>query len=136
MALPAAVELFVDRARAVRPGFTADGHTRPVINDICRRLDGLPLAVELAAARLRSLTLATLAERLDDRFRLLTVGARTALPASRPFGRWWTGATTCCSRTSAACSRGCRSSREAAAWTPPRRSVPTTRCRRARSSTF
>ena len=80
LALPAAVELFVDRARAVRPGFTADGHTRPVINDICRRLDGLPLAVELAAARLRSLTLATLAERLDDRFRLLTVGARTALP--------------------------------------------------------
>jgi predicted ATPase/DNA-binding SARP family transcriptional activator len=80
LALPAAVDLFVDRARAVRPGFTADERTRPVINDICRRLDGLPLAVELAAARLRSLTLATLAERLDDRFRLLTVGARTALP--------------------------------------------------------
>ncbi len=77
---PAAVELFVDRARAVRPGFTADGDTRPVIDDICRRLDGLPLAVELAAARVRSLTLATLADRLDDRFRLLTVGARTALP--------------------------------------------------------
>ncbi len=80
LALPAAAELFADRARAVRPGFTADGQTRPVIDDICRRLDGLPLAVELAAARLRSLTLATLAERLDDRFRLLTVGARTALP--------------------------------------------------------
>ena len=80
LAAPAATELFVDRARAVRPGFTADGHTRPVINDICRRLDGLPLAVELAAARLRSLTVAQLAERLDDRFRLLTGGARTALP--------------------------------------------------------
>ncbi len=80
LALPAAVELFVDRARAVRPGFTADGHTRPVISDICRRLDGLPLAVELAAARLRSLSLVTLAERLGDRFRLLTGGARTALP--------------------------------------------------------
>jgi predicted ATPase/DNA-binding SARP family transcriptional activator len=80
LALPAAAELFADRARAVRPGFTADEHTRPVIDDICGRLDGLPLAVELAAARLRSLTLATLAERLDDRFRLLTVGARTALP--------------------------------------------------------
>ena len=64
----------------MRPGFSADGHTGPVVNDICRRLDGLPLAVELAAARLRSLTLATLAERLDDRFRLLTGGARTALP--------------------------------------------------------
>jgi predicted ATPase len=80
LGLSAAVELFVDRARAVRPGFTADGRTRPVIDEICGRLDGLPLAVELAAARLRSLTLATLAERLDDRFRLLTVGARTALP--------------------------------------------------------
>ena len=80
LALPAAVELFADRARAVRPGFSADERTRPVIDDICRRLDGLPLAVELAAARLRSLTLATLAERLGDRFRLLTVGARTALP--------------------------------------------------------
>ena len=80
LARPAAAELFADRARAVRPGFTADGRTRPVIDDICHRLDGLPLAVELAAARLRSLTLATLAERLDDRFRLLTGGARTALP--------------------------------------------------------
>jgi predicted ATPase len=80
LATPAATELFVDRARAVRPGFSADGRTLPVINDICRRLDGLPLAVELAAARLRSLTVATLAERLDDRFRLLTGGARTALP--------------------------------------------------------
>ena len=80
LATPAATELFVDRARAVRPGFSADGRTRAVVNDICRRLDGLPLAVELAAARLRSLTVATLAERLDDRFRLLTGGSRTALP--------------------------------------------------------
>jgi len=76
----AAVELFVDRARAVRPGFLPDGPAGDVIEDICRRLDGLPLAVELAAARLRALPLATLAERLDDRFRLLSQGARTALP--------------------------------------------------------
>ena len=57
--------------------------TRPaedVIEGICRRLDGLPLAIELAAARLRALPLSTLAERLDDRFALLTRGARTALP--------------------------------------------------------
>jgi predicted ATPase len=80
LAPPDAVELFVDRARAVRPGFTADDHARQVIADICRRVDGQPLAVELAAARLRALTLATVAERLDDRFRLLTGGARTALP--------------------------------------------------------
>ena len=76
----AAVELFVDRARAVRPGFPAAGPAAGVIEDICGRLDGLPLAVELAAARLRALPLATLAERLDDRFRLLSRGARTALP--------------------------------------------------------
>src|SRR5450755_814111 len=76
----AAVELFVDRAQAVRPGFLPDGPAGDVIEDICRRLDGLPLAVELAAARLRALPLATLAERLDDRFRLLSHGARTALP--------------------------------------------------------
>jgi predicted ATPase/DNA-binding SARP family transcriptional activator len=75
-----AVELFVDRARAVRPGFIPDGPAGDVIEDICGRLDGLPLAVELAAARLRALPLATVAERLDDRFRLLTGGARTALP--------------------------------------------------------
>jgi predicted ATPase/DNA-binding SARP family transcriptional activator len=80
LAPAAAVELFVDRARAVRPGFLADGLAAGVIEDICRRLDGLPLAVELAAARLRALPLATLAERLDDRFRLLSRGARTALP--------------------------------------------------------
>ena len=76
----AAVELFVDRARAVRPGFSAEGHANGVVLDVCRRLDGLPLAVELAAARLRALPLTTLAERLDDRFRLLTGGARTTLP--------------------------------------------------------
>jgi predicted ATPase/DNA-binding SARP family transcriptional activator len=80
LAPAAAAELFVDRARAVRPGFTADGPAAGVIEDICRRLDGLPLALELAAARLRALPLATLAERLDDRFRLLSRGARTALP--------------------------------------------------------
>ena len=76
----AAVELFADRAQAVRPGFAPDGPARDVIEDICRRLDDLPLAVELAAARLRTLPLASLAERLDDRFRLLSHGARTALP--------------------------------------------------------
>lgn len=76
----AAVELFVDRARAVQPGFSLEGLAGDVVSDICVRLDGLPLAIELAAARLRALPLATLAERLDSRFRLLTGGARTRLP--------------------------------------------------------
>ena len=78
-----AVELFGDRARAVQPGFGPDGQAKVLIDGICRRLDGLPLAIELAAARLRALPLATLAERLDDRFALLSHGARTALPRQR-----------------------------------------------------
>ena len=78
-----AVELFGDRARAVQPSFDPDGPAEAVIDGICRRLDGLPLAIELAAARLRALPLATLAERLDDRFALLSRGARTALPRQR-----------------------------------------------------
>ena len=80
LASPAAIELFVDRARAVQPGFEGDGPAEAIIDGICRRLDGLPLAIELAAARLRALPLSTLAERLGDRFALLTRGARTALP--------------------------------------------------------
>ncbi|HEX3842267.1 MAG TPA: BTAD domain-containing putative transcriptional regulator [Acidimicrobiales bacterium] len=80
LAVPAAVELFVDRALAVQPGFSRDGPAAIIIEDICGQLDGLPLAVELAAARLRAFPLTTLAERLNDRFRLLTSGARTNLP--------------------------------------------------------
>ncbi|OLT09267.1 hypothetical protein BJF78_31105 [Pseudonocardia sp. CNS-139] len=74
-----AVRLFAERAAAVRPGFTAQ--TDPdAVAEICRRLDGQPLPIELAAARLRTLTPAEIAARLDDRFRLLTSGPRTALP--------------------------------------------------------
>lgn len=75
-----AVRLFVDRARAVEPGFVADDHRAATIAAICRRLDGIPLAIEMAAARVATLGLEQLAERLDDRFDLLTKGRRTALP--------------------------------------------------------
>ncbi|MFF8729844.1 BTAD domain-containing putative transcriptional regulator [Streptomyces sp. NPDC015171] len=72
--------LFTERALAVRPDAgAADGDTAAVA-EICRRLDGLPLAIELAAARLRLLTPRQIADRLDDRFRLLTSGSRTVLP--------------------------------------------------------
>ncbi|MBT2231526.1 BTAD domain-containing putative transcriptional regulator [Nonomuraea sp. NEAU-A123] len=74
-----AARLFADRAVSVRPGFAAEA-SAALIAEVCRRLDGLPLAIELAAARLRSMPLAQLAARLDDRFRLLTAGSRTALP--------------------------------------------------------
>ena len=78
-----AVRLFADRAAAVSPDFTLDGETRPLVADIVTRLDGLPLAIELAAARLRTLPLAEVSRRLADRFRLLTGGSRTALPRHR-----------------------------------------------------
>jgi predicted ATPase len=76
----ASVQLLVDRAAAVLPGFDVDEANAAAVAEICRRLDGLPLAIELAAARLRSLSPEHLASRLDDRFRLLTGGSRTALP--------------------------------------------------------
>lgn len=78
-----AVRLLVDRARAASPGFALDEHTTPHVVTICRRLDGMPLAIELAAARIRALGPERLAARLDDRFRLLTGGSRTALPRHR-----------------------------------------------------
>lgn len=72
--------LFTERATAVRPDAAAALRDEEAIAEICRRLDGLPLAIELAAARLRLLTPRQIADRLDDRFRLLTSGSRTVLP--------------------------------------------------------
>jgi predicted ATPase/class 3 adenylate cyclase len=77
------VRLFVDRAGAVLPGFSLGPANADAVAQICRRLDGIPLAVELAAARVRSLPPNQIAARLDDRFRLLTGGSRTALPRHR-----------------------------------------------------
>jgi predicted ATPase/DNA-binding SARP family transcriptional activator len=75
-----AVRLFADRAGAVLPGFELDAANAEAVASICRNLDGMPLAIELAAPWLRTLTAAQLAARLDDRFTLLTAGSRTALP--------------------------------------------------------
>ncbi|MFF0154780.1 BTAD domain-containing putative transcriptional regulator [Micromonospora sp. NPDC005203] len=74
------VRLFADRAAAVRPDFEVDDRTVGPVVGICRSLDGMPLAIELAAARMRAMTADQVATRLDDRFRLLTGGSRTALP--------------------------------------------------------
>ena len=78
-----AVALFVERARAADPTFGLTPETRLAIETICRRLDGLPLAIELAAARVRALAVVEIAQRLNDRFSLLTGGSRTALPRQR-----------------------------------------------------
>jgi predicted ATPase/class 3 adenylate cyclase len=79
----AAIRLFVDRAEAVKPEFALKPDNAPAVLQICQRLDGIPLAIELAAARVRVLSPDQIAARLDDRFRLLTGGSRTALPRQR-----------------------------------------------------
>ena len=75
-----ALRLFLERAQEVTPGFALDESNLGTVAQICRRLDGIPLAIELAAARTRVLTPEEILLRLDDRFRLLTGGSRTALP--------------------------------------------------------
>ena len=75
-----AVRLFVDRAVFVAPNFAVTNMNAPAVAQICRRLDGIPLAIELAAARVRSMSVEQIAARLDDQFHLLTGGSRTALP--------------------------------------------------------
>ena len=74
-----AVRLFVERAAFNQPGFTLTDSNASTVVQLCHRLDGMPLAIELAAARVRVLTLEQIAARLDDRFRLLTGGSRTVL---------------------------------------------------------
>jgi predicted ATPase/class 3 adenylate cyclase len=74
------VRLFIERAVAVKSDFIVANHNAPAVAQICSRLDGIPLAIELAAARLKGLSAEQISERLDDRFRLLTGGNRTALP--------------------------------------------------------
>ncbi|WP_035698904.1 hypothetical protein, partial [Glycomyces tenuis] len=73
-----AVRLLRDRAEAVRRNIGSDERTVATMARICRALDGMPLAIELAAARLRTMSVEQLADRLDDRFQLLTGGSRTA----------------------------------------------------------
>ena len=74
-----AIELFTERARRARPDFYITDDNAAAVTEICRRLDGMPLAIELAAARVRALSLTEILDSLHDRFRLLTGGARTAV---------------------------------------------------------
>jgi predicted ATPase/DNA-binding SARP family transcriptional activator len=82
MALEDVVSLFVDRA-SLAGGFAASDADRDELRDLCSRLDGLPLAVELAAGRVRTIPIRQLASRLDDRFKLLTGGSRNAMPRQK-----------------------------------------------------
>ena len=78
-----AVALFVDRASATDTRFVLTDDTAPIAAEICRRLDGIPLAIELAAARVKVLSIPNIARRLNDRFKVLTGGSRTALPRQK-----------------------------------------------------
>src|SRR4029077_16120888 len=80
------VRLFVDRARLLRPGFSVTSENAASLASICHRLDGIPLAIELAAPRRRSMSVEELSQRLDQRFALLTDGSRTALARHRTLG--------------------------------------------------
>jgi non-specific serine/threonine protein kinase len=71
-----ALDLFEERAKAVQPDFVLDSHTKPAVAELCQRLDGLPLAIELAAVRLRVLSIEQIVARLGDRYRLLKTGNR------------------------------------------------------------
>ena len=74
------VRLFVERAGVIQPDFALTHANALSVAQICQRLDGIPLAIELAVARVKMMRVEQVAERLDDRFRLLTGGSRTALP--------------------------------------------------------
>jgi predicted ATPase len=74
------VRLFIERTKAVMPTFEVNDANAPAVAQLCYHLDGIPLAIELAAARVRGMKVEQIAQRLDDRFRLLTGGGRTALP--------------------------------------------------------
>ena len=78
-----AVALFADRASLVDQSFRLGDDNASIVSDICRRLDGIPLAIELAAARVKVMSIPTLAQRLDERFKVLTGGSRTALPRQK-----------------------------------------------------
>ena len=78
-----AVALFVERARSVDKSFKLTDDTAPIAADICRRLDGIPLAIELAAARVKVLSIPNLAQRLNERFKILTSGSRDVLPRQK-----------------------------------------------------
>ncbi len=119
-----AVTLLEERAVAVLPGFRVDRDNEEAVARLCRRLDGLPLAIELAAVRLRMLSLEQILQRIEDRFRLLTTKHRGALARHqtlRAAVEWSFGL---CSRPSRCCGLGCRCSRVSSISRRPSRCVP------------
>ena len=121
----ASVRLFLERGRALRRDLAATATDMTTVARICRELDGLPLAIELAAARAKALSVDDIADRLDDRFRLPPLVAPAGgRHATRRSGRRSTGATSCSRRTSVSCWRISPSSREDSRSTRSPRSAP------------
>jgi predicted ATPase len=111
-----AIQLFIDRGTSASSEFKLTVENGPWVAEICRRLDGIPLAIELAAARLRAFSVRQIAERLDDRFRLLISSERTAPLRHQTLEAAWTGVTSCCPSTSRSCFKGCRSLQAGGPW--------------------
>ncbi len=130
-----AVRLFLDRATKARPNFALTADNAAAVAQICHRLEGIPLAVELAAARVRSLPVETVAAGLDDRFRLLTGGARTVLPRQQTLQASVDWSYDLLSDASAQSSAACRCSQAASRSKPPSRSRPAATSSRSRCST-
>ena len=122
-----AVALFAERAAQVVPGFSVTGANRAAVAGICHRLEGLPLALELAAAPARVLSAEQIEARLGDRLGLLTRGGR-ANPARQQTLRGLDRVEllSCAARRSGCCGRGCRCSLAGSSWTRPRASAPMT----------
>ena len=116
-----AIVLFTDRARAADHRFTLTDENAPIVAEICRRLDGIPLAIELAAARVNHVIGESARGELDDRFRILTGGERRRCRDSRRCARRSIGVTICYLRRSSVSSNGSRSSPAAARWRRRRR---------------
>jgi len=127
VAAASGVQLFVTRAQHQQPSFAVDADNASVVAAIVRRLDGIPLALELAAARLRSMSVAEVGDRLDQRFRLLTTGSRTAVARQQHCARRSTGHTACSTMPSGQCCAGrpCSSAASISARRKP--SLPTAR---------
>jgi predicted ATPase len=117
------VRLFVERARGRDPAFSLSPENAVAVAEICRTLEGMPLAIELAAARVGTLSIEQISERLTDSLKLLTGGARTAVTGTVRSGGSSTGATTCSPRTRRSSSGGCRCSRGDGRWRQQRRWV-------------
>ena len=131
-----AIELFADRARRVRPDFIVTDENAATVTEICRRLDGMPLAIELAAARVRALSPDEIVGSLHDRFRLLTGGARTAVRRQQTLRASVDWSHALLTETERILFRRLAAFlRVASTWTPPRPSPATPRWSATRSST-